>query len=521
MTPPVLAECDYVVVGGGSAGCALAARLSEDPATSVVLLEAGPDVRTLDDLPGELRHRSVSGGGIAAPAVGARTTDLVWRYRVELVPETAGMRSAEQVRGRVLGGSSSVNGANFPRGLPEDYDGWGTPMWTWRRVLQSFRRLETDLDYRDELHGADGPIPVWRPRLRELPAFHAHFYEAALRAGFPEKPDLNHPDGSGIGPAIRCDVDGERMSTAVAYVTPARHRLNLSVRANATARRILFDGPRATGVEVKTADGIGVIRAAETILAAGVFGSPQLLLCSGVGPADMLRSAGVPLRHALDGVGSNLRCNPSINVPTTVEPTVRDPEAERPQVFLVYGTRSSAGRNEMSLMPRQVGERQFVQCQLRAPESVGDLSIVGPDPATSPKIRYGYLDREDLRRLREAIADTLEIGASGDSRLGLARRRSDERLTDSWIVSHVHTPFHASGTCRMGPSSDPGAVVDDQCRVNGIDGLRVVDLSITPRPVRAGPAATAVMIGEHVANILRGAQRYRPVVPSPIDPGAP
>jgi choline dehydrogenase len=293
------------------------------------------------------------------------------------------------------------------------------------------------------------------------------------------------------------------MSTAVAYLAHARQRPNLSVQANAQVRRILFNGRRALGVEARVAGSSVVVHGGEVILSGGAFGSPQLLLASGVGPAEELRSLGIRVVHDLQGVGRNLRCNPSVNVPATVEAAEILPDAERPQAFLICSMPSSTERNDMSLMPRQVGQRLLVQCQLRSPDSAGEVRLVSADPDEPPLIRYGYLHERDLRRLREAVAMVIDLGGRPAlGRWGLGARNRSELATDEWILATLHTPFHASGTCKLGPSTDATAVVDDESRVHGLLGLRVADISITPRTVRAGPAATAVMIGEHVAKLL-------------------
>jgi choline dehydrogenase len=223
----------------------------------------------------------------------------------------------EIARGKLIGGSGSVNGQVFLRGLPEDYDGWakqGNDEWSFLNVLPFFRKLETDLDIRDDFHGTDGPIPVRRvARDKWLPINEA-FYQSVLAAGFPPDPDMNHPDGTGIGPVPMNNPNNVRTSAALAYLNPNRHRLNLTVKANALAHRVVFDGKRAVGVEVENGGETFTVAAEEMVLCAGGIASPQLLMLSGIGPADRLRDLGIPMVKDLPGVGQNLRDHPLITL---------------------------------------------------------------------------------------------------------------------------------------------------------------------------------------------------------------
>ena len=293
---------DVVIVGGGSAGCTLAARLSEDTSRSVLLLEAGPDYPDFELLPDEIKYGYNNG---------ASELDSPFNWAYQATGSARSSRPMDIARGRVIGGSGSVNGQVFLRGLPEDYDSWaeaGNTEWSYVNVLPFFRKLETDMDVRDDFHGSDGPIPVRRVARNEwLPVYEA-FHQSTLDAGYPYDPDMNNPETTGTGAAPMNNPGNIRMSAALSYLNPARHRLNLTVRGNVAARRVLFEGgstgsPRAVGVEVESGGEVFTVEGEEIVLCAGGLASPQLLLLSGVGPADHLREMGIPGGAGLAGRG--------------------------------------------------------------------------------------------------------------------------------------------------------------------------------------------------------------------------
>jgi predicted dehydrogenase (TIGR03970 family) len=474
------AEADVVIVGGGTAGCVLAARLSENPDRSVLLLEAGRDLTSVADLPPVLQGH---------PPLSVQTLPDTWRYDVELVHSPS--RRMSQFRGRVLGGSSSINGSLFIRGVPEDYDRWESPLWTFSQVLPYLRTLETDLDFHDEYHGSAGPVHVSRALDQNLSPTQQEFYAAAIRAGIAEKRDMNHPFGDGIG---HVPMTRTSRSTALTYLAPARRRPNITVCTETTVLRIVFDGRRAVGVDVAVGQDRRVIRAHEVILSCGTFGSAQLLLASGVGPADQLRSAGITCVADRPGVGSNLRCHPMLTLrfPTPASARAQlasDPEA--PRLVLVH---SEAERNNLMLFPRRAGDDLAIMVTLRLPAGHGALRLHTADQGGSLDIAYGYLEPTDLTHLKAG----LELATS----LARAMGASAEPPSDGWIQAHLETADHACGTCKLGPATDPLAVVDDMCRVHAVEGLRVVDLSIVPRSVRAGPYPTVVMLAERAADLI-------------------
>ena len=509
---------DVVIVGGGSAGCTLATRLSEDPGRSVLLLEAGPDYTDLEHLPDELKfgHRQEA-SDVDSP--------FNWSYSGQ---GTTHQEVPMQVaRGKVIGGSGSVNGQVFLRGVPEDYDDWaaaGNDQWSFVNLLPFFRKLETDLNVRDDFHGTDGPIPVWRlPREEWLPVNEA-FHQATLAGGFPEDPDMNNPDSTGTGAVPMNNPGGIRMSAALGYLNPNRHRLNLTVKANVLAHRVVFEGGRAVGVEVESGGEKFTVEGSEIVLCAGGIASPQLLLLSGVGPAGHLGELGIPVVKDLPGVGQNLRDHPLVTIELEPKEGVKLATIEpRIQSGLRYTAQGSSTRNDMQLFPssftglragdplqgrspdRPQGLR--ITCILKLADSSGELTLNSADPGEPPNLEYRYFETDwDRRRMREAIYLSLKF-LEHPSFGPLVERRisptgddvaSDDAL-DAWLRQNVATTQHTSGTCKMGLESDAIAVVDQYCRVRGLRNLRVVDLSICPNVVRANTNATAIMIAERAA----------------------
>ena len=509
---------DVIVVGAGSAGCAIATRLSEDPDRSVLLLEAGPDYPDFDTLPDDLKL----GNNVWLSAYGPHN----WGYSGRITPEQPDLQIP---RGRATGGSSAVNGQVLFRGIPEDYDRWaewGNDEWNFVDCLPYFNRLETDLDFGgDDFHGSDGPVPVRRyPRSEWLPYAQA-FEKACVTEGYPISEDQNHPESTGVSPRARNTINGVRMSMALNYLDLARHRLNLTVRGNVTARRIVFDGRRAVGIEAESGDEVFTVEGEQIVVSSGAIASPQLLMLSGIGPAEHLQSLGIPLVQDLPGVGKNLRDHPGAAVIYRAADERPDLQAPVIQVGLRYTVEGSPLRNDMQLSPMlMTSEHRPAHIQISDDDNYiglgaslqlalgqGELTLQSTDPHQQPFLDYNYYqEEEDLRRMREAIRLGIRIGDDPVFKDIFLERimPTDEDLSsddtlDDWLRRNSGTSHHISGTCKMGPDSDPLAVVDQYLHVRGVEGLRVADASVMPDCIRANTNATTIMIGERLADFMK------------------
>jgi choline dehydrogenase len=524
-------EFDYVVVGAGSAGCVLANRLSADGKNSVLLLEAGPRDTNL------WIHVPLGYGRLF------KDKTVNWMYQTEAEPGLDG-RSVFQPRGKVLGGSSSINGLLYIRGQHEDYDRWrqhGNHGWGFDDVLPYFKKAEDQVRGADDFHGAGGPLPV--SDLGHPDPLSAAFITAAAETGLPVNPDFNGASQEGAGFFQTTTRHGRRASAAVAYLDSARGRNNLRIETSALAQRILFDGRRAAAVEYRRAGALRTARARKEILiSGGAFNSPQLLQLSGVGPAELLRKHGIDVVLDAPGVGHDLqdhlqvrvvmRCSQAITLNDVVNSPIRkiltglryaafrtgpltiaagtsgaffktNPRLATPDIqihFLPFSTDKMGEK-----LHRFSGFTASV-CQLR-PESRGSLRIRSADPAAPPEIRINYLstevDRsanvEGLKMLRKILqAPALKPYVVEEVDPG-ARVVTDEALL-AHCRARGSTIYHPTSTCRMG--NDALAVVDQRLRLRGIEGLRVVDASVMPDLVSGNTNAVVIMIAEKASDMI-------------------
>jgi choline dehydrogenase len=524
-------EFDYVIVGAGSAGCVLANRLSADGRNSVLLLEAGPKDTNL------WIHVPLGYGRLF------KEKTVNWMYQTEPEPGLDG-RSVFQPRGKVLGGSSSINGLLYVRGQHEDYDRWrqrGNTGWGYDDVLPYFRKAENQQRGADKYHGAGGPLPVsdWR----HADPLSEAFVVAAAQTGIPTNPDFNGASQEGAGFFQTTTQRGRRASTAWSYLRPARSRGNLQVETSALAQRILFEGRRARAVEYRQSGALRTARARrEILLSSGAYTSPQLLQLSGVGPAELLKQHGIDIVLDAPGVGNDLQDHLQVRLVTRCsQPVTLNDILNHPVRRVMAGARYAAFRKgpltiaagtsgaffktnprlatpdiQIHFLPfstDRMGEKlhsfsafSASVCQLR-PESRGSLRIKSADPAAAPEIRINYLATETdraafidgIKILRKILAaPALKPYAVDEIHPG-PKVTSDEEIL-AFCRKTGSTVYHPTSTCRMG--NDPLAVVDQRLRLRGIEGLRVVDASVMPDLMSGNTNAPTIMIAEKASDMI-------------------
>ncbi len=536
------ASFDYVIVGAGSAGCVLANRLSEDAATRVLLLEAGGSDRSIFiQMP-------------TALSIPMNMPRYNWGFETEPEPFMNGRR-LDCPRGKVLGGSSSINGMVYVRGHARDFDEWearGATGWGYRNCLPYFRKAETWTGGGDEYRGGDGPLDTCNGNEMANPLYRA-FIEAGREAGYLETVDYNGYQQEGFGPMHMTVRNGVRASAANAYLKPVRGRDNLTVVTGALTERIVLEGKRAVGV-VYERNGVPrtVLAAREVILAAGSIGSPQLLQLSGIGPGAVLRAAGVEVAHDLPGVGENLqdhlevyfqfRCRQPITLNAKLGPLAKLSIGTRWILFKdglgatnhfesCAFIRSKAGVEwpdiQYHFLPaamRYDGNAAFdghgfqVHVGPNKPKSRGRLRIASPDPRAKPKVLFNYLRHDDdragfracIRLTREIIGQAAFDRFRGEEIQPGADLTSDDAI-DDWIRANAESAYHPSCTCKIGAADDPMAVLDPECRVRGIEALRVADSSVFPTITNGNLNAPTIMLAEKAADAIRG---HAPLAPS-------
>jgi choline dehydrogenase len=495
---------DVVVLGAGSAGSVVAARASEDPNKQICLIESGPDYTDSTSLPDDLANPYKNS-----------LVDHDWNHSYQ---PTAEHENINFPRGRVTGGSSAVNTTIALRGIPEDYDHWGdlgNSEWTWSNVLPSFIRLERDLDFgAEKYHGDAGPIAIRRHPWSELTMTHQAWWETARNLGIPDCEDHNRPDSFGAGAQPMNRIGSLRISTALAYLGPARRRPNLTIQADSHVRRLIIKNHKVTSVEIQTVDGaIENIHAKLFVLSAGAIQTPGVLRRSGIGKPDDIQAMGLDLVAQVNGVGHNLQDHPIIALTCElIDPTLARPDMPLIQTIMRYTANGSTHRNDLQIELTSWTQRDDI------PSSFGLLGVLehtygsGSVLTEQPVINSLFCeDDRDASRLTQSLQDCLQFSRTKPlsdliSKVSCNSQEVSKLDTEELtrlVRRYAKSGYHPCGTAKMGLATDPESVVDQYGRSHSIDGLVIADASIMPQIPRANTNLTSIMIGERIGEWIR------------------
>ena len=507
---------DYIIVGGGNAGAVIASRLSENPDLAVLLIEAGPHYRSVEQTPSDLTD---------SRAVSVVAHD--WNYITDVIPG----REFPYARGKVTGGCSAVNGVIALRGLEQDFREWfqlGNKGWDWENILPIYNRIENDKDYGyKNYHGNNGPLPIVRFGSDQYTKVVAEFKATAMGQGYQWVPDHNHPAGlDGVGPIpMNRGADNIlRVSSSIAYLLDAQDRPNLTIMDHTIANKIVFNGKTAKGVEISRKNSnLDVIYGGEVIVCCGAINSPALLLRSGVGPHDELTRLGIDSVSELQGVGGNLIDHSLAVVASYPKDNIIHEDDADVQMVIHYTAPGSAHVNDMQIYCLgKLGSERFPGADPNAgymfgagivinrPDSRGRVLLDSPDPNVQPRIDHRLnSDGEDMRKMVDGVRRGYQLLTSGSLKeisKGIAvlddKIIENTRAVERYVTERSATIWHASGTCKMGPSTDNHAVVDSNLKVHECQNLRVADTSIFPDHVSRNPMLTCYVVAEKVVDII-------------------